>query len=82
MAIAAAMLPAETRLSTRGVCALVAAHLAGLKAATTRDYQTIHVERPQEERHCTDEVVRAKQEGWMCGFPDYPNSYIIEAGQF
>ncbi|KAL1964579.1 hypothetical protein VTN77DRAFT_6876 [Rasamsonia byssochlamydoides] len=46
-------------------CALVAAHLADLKAAKARGFQTIYVERPQEEDFTEEEVAQAKQDGWV-----------------
>ncbi|PGH18006.1 haloacid dehalogenase, type II [Polytolypa hystricis UAMH7299] len=51
-------------LST-GQCALVAAHLGDLKAAKGCGYQTVYVERPQEESYSDEEVLRAKEEGWV-----------------
>lgn len=48
-----------------GDCALVAAHLGDLKAAKKCGYQTIYVERPQEEGFTEHEVRRAKEEGWV-----------------
>lgn len=46
-------------------CALVAAHLGDLKAARQCGYQTVYVEREQEEDWNAEEVKRAKEEGWV-----------------
>jgi 2-haloacid dehalogenase len=46
-------------------CALVAAHLGDLKAAKGRGYQTIYVERSQEEDYSDEQIAQAKQDGWV-----------------
>ncbi|KAL8710848.1 MAG: hypothetical protein Q9220_004651 [cf. Caloplaca sp. 1 TL-2023] len=46
-------------------CALVAAHLSDLKAARDCGYQTIYVERADEEDWSNEEVMAAKREGWV-----------------
>ncbi|KAL8733460.1 MAG: hypothetical protein Q9166_002086 [cf. Caloplaca sp. 2 TL-2023] len=46
-------------------CALVAAHLGDLKAARDCGYQTIYVERLDEEDWSTEEVMAARREGWV-----------------
>ncbi|CAO1597427.1 hypothetical protein XANCAGTX0491_001234 [Xanthoria calcicola] len=46
-------------------CALVAAHLADLKAARDCGYQTIYVERVDEEDWGAEEVMAARREGWV-----------------
>ena len=46
-------------------CAMVAAHLADLKAAHECGLKTIHVEREQEESWSAAEVEAAKKEGWV-----------------
>ncbi|KAL1979454.1 hypothetical protein VTN96DRAFT_5941 [Rasamsonia emersonii] len=46
-------------------CALVAAHLADLKAAKARGFQTVYVERPQEEDYTDEQVAQARREGWV-----------------
>ncbi|KAI1623035.1 2-haloacid dehalogenase [Exophiala viscosa] len=46
-------------------CALIAAHLGDLDAARGCGYQTIYIERSQEEAWPQDKVAKAKQEGWV-----------------
>ncbi|KAI4104447.1 MAG: hypothetical protein L6R37_003266 [Teloschistes peruensis] len=46
-------------------CALVAAHLSDLKAARECGYQTIYVEREDEEDWAVEEVMAARREGWI-----------------
>jgi 2-haloacid dehalogenase len=46
-------------------CALIAAHLNDLKAARGCGYQTIYIERKQEEGWSEEEARKAKQEGWV-----------------
>ena len=46
-------------------CALIAAHLGDLKAAKGCGYQTIYIEREQEEGWDKEEVRKAKEEGWV-----------------
>ncbi|KIW22682.1 haloacid dehalogenase, type II [Cladophialophora immunda] len=46
-------------------CALVAAHLGDLKAARGCGYQTIYIERPQEEGWSKEDTEQAKQQGWV-----------------
>lgn len=46
-------------------CALVAAHLGDLHNARKRGYQTIYVERGSEERWSSEEVEKARKEGWV-----------------
>ncbi|KAL8761256.1 MAG: hypothetical protein Q9184_002606 [Pyrenodesmia sp. 2 TL-2023] len=46
-------------------CALVAAHLSDLKAARECGFQTIYVERMDEEDWSVEEVVQARREGWV-----------------
>lgn len=46
-------------------CAMVAAHLGDLKAARGCGYQTVYVERAQEERYTPDQIKEAKEEGWV-----------------
>ncbi|KAJ5696323.1 hypothetical protein N7536_006735 [Penicillium majusculum] len=48
-----------------GQCALVAAHLRDLKAAQSCGFQTIYVEREQEEEMSSEEAAEAKTEGWV-----------------
>ncbi|MCJ1477864.1 hypothetical protein MMC13_006537 [Lambiella insularis] len=48
-----------------GDCAMVAAHLADLKAASGCGLKTIYVERKQEEAWSQSEVLDAKSEGWV-----------------
>lgn len=48
-----------------GECALVAAHLGDLQAASKCGYQTIYVERADQERWPSAEVERARKEGWV-----------------
>ncbi len=57
---------AADRLSLQTTdCALVAAHLGDLKAAKACGYQAIYVERKGEEIWSTEEVERARSEGWV-----------------
>ncbi|KAI4112404.1 MAG: hypothetical protein LQ345_006446 [Seirophora villosa] len=46
-------------------CALVAAHLSDLKAAKECGFQTIYLERVDEEDWTADEVAQARREGWV-----------------
>ena len=46
-------------------CALVAAHLGDLKAARECGYQTIYIERPEEEGWGRERVEDARQAGWV-----------------
>lgn len=46
-------------------CALIAAHLRDLKAARGCGYQTIYIERAQEESWSSEDAAKAKQEGWV-----------------
>jgi 2-haloacid dehalogenase len=46
-------------------CVLVAAHLGDLKAAKGRGFQTVYVERPQEEDFTDEQVAQAKLDGWV-----------------
>ncbi|KAL8832183.1 MAG: hypothetical protein Q9170_004981 [Blastenia crenularia] len=46
-------------------CALVAAHLGDLKAAKECGYQTIYVERVDEEDWSAEETMAARREGWI-----------------
>ena len=46
-------------------CALVAAHLGDLKAARGCGYQTIYIERKQEEGWSEEEIKKAKEDGWV-----------------
>lgn len=46
-------------------CALVAAHLGDLKGAKKCGFQTIYVERGNEEHFSSKEVEEAKKEGWV-----------------
>lgn len=48
-----------------GECALVAAHLGDLQGAKKCGYQTIYVERANEERWSSEEVEKARKEGWV-----------------
>lgn len=48
-----------------GQCALVAAHLRDLKAAKSCGFQTIYVEREQEEEMSSEQAAEAKTEGWV-----------------
>lgn len=48
-----------------GECALVAAHLADLKAAKGCGYQTIYIDRLKEEGWSDEEKAKAKQDGWV-----------------
>ena len=48
-----------------GECAMVAAHLADLKAARGCGLRTIYVERAQEEAWSAEEIEKAKREGWV-----------------
>ncbi|KIW92369.1 haloacid dehalogenase, type II [Cladophialophora bantiana CBS 173.52] len=48
-----------------GECALVAAHLGDLKAARGCGYQTIYIERSQEEGWSKEDTEAAKQQGWV-----------------
>ncbi|KAK4861408.1 hypothetical protein LT330_004325 [Penicillium expansum] len=48
-----------------GQCGLVAAHLRDLKAAKSCGFQTIYVEREQEEGISKEEAEKAKNEGWV-----------------
>lgn len=46
-------------------CALVAAHLGDLKAAKGVGYQTIYIDRLQEEGWSKEEVQKARDDGWV-----------------
>ncbi|KAI4167545.1 MAG: hypothetical protein LQ343_007116 [Gyalolechia ehrenbergii] len=46
-------------------CALVAAHLGDLKAAKECGYQTIYIERVDEEDWSVEEAMAARREGWI-----------------
>jgi 2-haloacid dehalogenase len=46
-------------------CAMVAAHLNDLKAAKSHGLQAIYVERPLEEDWNSEEVEKARNEGWV-----------------
>ncbi|EED19077.1 haloacid dehalogenase, type II [Talaromyces stipitatus ATCC 10500] len=46
-------------------CALVAAHMSDLAAARKCGFQTIYIERLNEETLGTEEVAKAKKEGWV-----------------
>ncbi|CAG7953205.1 unnamed protein product [Penicillium nalgiovense] len=46
-------------------CGLVAAHLRDLKAAKSCGFQTIYVDREQEEEMSTEQAATAKSEGWV-----------------
>lgn len=46
-------------------CAMVAAHLADLKAAKGCGLQTIYVERPREEDFDAERIEAAKNDGWV-----------------
>ena len=46
-------------------CALVAAHLGDLQAAKACGYQTIYIERTQEEAWSEEKIAKAKQDGWV-----------------
>lgn len=46
-------------------CALVAAHLGDLRAARDCGFQTIYVERVDEEDWSVEEAVQARREGWV-----------------
>ncbi|KAK5092344.1 hypothetical protein LTR70_003969 [Exophiala xenobiotica] len=46
-------------------CALIAAHLGDLEASKRCGYQTIYIERAQEEGWETEKVEQAKKEGWV-----------------
>ena len=46
-------------------CGLIAAHLGDLKAAKGCGYQTIYIERSQEESWDNEQVEEAKRDGWV-----------------
>lgn len=46
-------------------CVMVAAHLNDLKAAKSHGMQVVYVERPGEEDWSSDEVDKARAEGWV-----------------
>lgn len=46
-------------------CALIAAHLGDLEAAKRCGYQTIYIERSQEESWNKDQIEQAKEQGWV-----------------
>jgi len=46
-------------------CALIAAHLGDLEGSKKCGYQTIYIERAQEEGWDQEKIERAKQEGWV-----------------
>jgi 2-haloacid dehalogenase len=48
-----------------GECALVAAHLGDLKAAKECGFQTVYVERKEEEGWDREKVRKAREEGWV-----------------
>jgi len=48
-----------------GECAMVAAHLGDLKAAKGCGYQTVYVERSQEEGYSEEKIREAREEGWV-----------------
>lgn len=48
-----------------GQCALVAAHLGDLKAARGCGYQTVYIERKQEEAWAKEEIEKARRDGWV-----------------
>lgn len=48
-----------------GECVMVAAHLADLRAAKGQGFQTVYVEREREEAFSAEEVVRAREEGFV-----------------
>ena len=46
-------------------CVMVAAHLSDLKAAKSNGMQVVYVERLGEEDWSTDEVEKARSDGWV-----------------
>jgi len=46
-------------------CALIAAHLGDLKAARDCGFQTIYIDRPNEEAWDAENVQQAKRDGWV-----------------
>jgi 2-haloacid dehalogenase len=59
-------------------CALVAAHLADLKAARECGYQTVYVVRPKEEGYTDAEALAAKEEGWVDMWIDASEQGFLE----
>ena len=61
-----------------GECALVAAHLSDLKAAMGQGFQTVYVERWQEETLDVEALARAKGEGYVDMWIDLSSEGLVE----
>ena len=61
-----------------GECALVAAHLSDLKAAKGQGFQTVYVERWQEETLDVEALARAKGEGYVDMWIDLSSEGLVE----
>lgn len=63
-------------------CAMVAAHLSDLKAAKRQGFQTVYVERDQEEAFSAEEVAKVREEGFVDIWVDLGGGFIEAARRF
>lgn len=62
-------------------CALVAAHLGDLKAAKGCGFQTVYVERPDEESFTSEQIAEARQSGWVDMWVDLNTGGFVEVAR-
>lgn len=65
-----------------GECAMVAAHLSDLKAAKGQGFQTVYVERDQEEAFSAEEVANVREEGYVDIWVGLGEGFIEAARRF